>query len=98
MRKEFEDGLPSKTIGAHFGVTDSAVYLRAKAGGWKRGERLTQEKTSRPKSGAATSATTAPRFEEPTKLSGKVRCTECESWTSTDPCEFCGKKQRKNWR
>ena len=36
MRERFERGDSAKVIGKKFGVTNSAVYLRAKQGGWKR--------------------------------------------------------------
>ncbi len=94
VQRRYEKGDDVPAIAKEYGVSTAALYARAKKLGWKRPEK---EKQSRPNPGAAASATTAPRFDEPKQLSGKVRCTECESWTSTDPCEFCGKKQRKNW-
>jgi hypothetical protein len=87
MREQFERGDSAEAIGKKFGVTDSAVYLRAKKGGWKR-----------PNPGAAASpAAAAPTERMAEKLAGRVRCTSCDLWTEYDPCENCGKKLKRNW-
>ena len=83
MRAQFERGVNAKEIGKAFGVTDSAVYLRANALGWKR-----------PKRGAAAAAAPVkpPAGEQ---LPGSVRCPHCSIMTDYDPCRACGKKVRK---
>jgi len=87
MQKLYERGDDASAIGKKFGVTNSAVYLRAKAGRWQR-----------PKSGATASpAAAAPADPKRETLPGKVRCTSCDLWTEYDPCEHCGKKLKRNW-
>jgi len=87
MQKLYERGDDATAIGKKFGVTNSAVYLRAKAGRWQR-----------PKSGATASpAAAAPAEPKRETLPGKVRCTSCDLWTETDPCSNCGKKLKRNW-
>jgi hypothetical protein len=87
MRRLFEDGAAIAAVakGAH--VSEPTVRTYAKAGKWKR-----------PAIAKAATGKAAPKATDVVQLSGSVKCTSCDLWTKTDPCEKCGSKlKRKGW-
>lgn len=85
-------------IAEDFDVSGPTVTNRAKAGDWTRGERPSAEKPARPKPGAVEKpAAAAPKKLAGVSLSSRTKCTSCDLWTGSDPCEHCGSKLRRDW-
>ena len=90
-RTAYERGDDVTAIAKAAGVTTASIYNWVRAGKWKR---PTSEagKPDRPQPAAPAAA--ANRVEQ---LPGRVRCPSCETMTSTDPCDGCGKPLPRRW-